>query len=62
MFNMNNVIEPRAPNHPCYKYETDRLASFKLWPRAMPTKPWDLAEAGFYYLGMRYNVCYVKLI
>ena len=48
---MNNIIVPRPANHSFYSYEENRLSSFKHWPPAMPLKAWDLARAGFFYLG-----------
>lgn len=44
---------PRMPGpvHPCYATEAARLRSFQDWPRCMPQKPEDLAEAGFFYTG-----------
>ncbi|GBP45952.1 Apoptosis inhibitor IAP [Eumeta japonica] len=40
-----------GPAHPQYATTAARLASFKDWPRSMPQKPEDLADAGFFYTG-----------
>ncbi|XP_053604899.1 baculoviral IAP repeat-containing protein 7-B isoform X2 [Plodia interpunctella] len=40
-----------SPAHPEYANIAARLRTFKDWPRSMPQKPEDLAEAGFYYTG-----------
>ncbi|XP_049872548.1 death-associated inhibitor of apoptosis 1 isoform X2 [Pectinophora gossypiella] len=40
-----------GPVHAKYVSEAARLRSFKDWPRCMPQKPEDLAEAGFFYTG-----------
>ncbi|XP_013192085.1 death-associated inhibitor of apoptosis 1 isoform X2 [Amyelois transitella] len=40
-----------SPAHPEYANVAARLRTFKDWPRSMPQKPEDLAEAGFYYTG-----------
>lgn len=47
----NNVITPLGPNHPHFVHEETRFLTFRDWPRAMPQKPKDLAEAGFFYFG-----------
>jgi hypothetical protein len=39
------------------QYEHSRLATFDNWPPGVPVSPDDLAEAGFYYLGIRDIVC-----
>ena len=48
----NNVITLRGPKHAQFANEDTRLLTFRDWPQAMPQKPKDLAEAGFFYLGM----------
>ncbi|XP_047208646.1 E3 ubiquitin-protein ligase XIAP [Girardinichthys multiradiatus] len=40
---------PRAPH---MRSEQDRLQTFSLWPSRAPVRPRDLAQAGFYYLGL----------
>jgi len=48
---MNNVITPLGPYHPCFVDAETRLLTFRDWPQAMPQRPKDLAEAGFFYFG-----------
>ena len=48
---MNNLITPLGPKHAHMAHEETRLMTFRDWPPAMPQKPKDLAEAGFFYLG-----------
>ena len=48
----NNVITLRGPKHAQFANEDARLLTFRDWPQAMPQKPKDLAEAGFFYLGV----------
>ena len=48
----NNVITLRGPKHAQFANEDTRLLTFRDWPQAMPQRPKDLAEAGFFYLGM----------
>lgn len=40
-----------GPVHPRYASHAARLRSFSDWPRCMPQKPEDLADAGFFYTG-----------
>jgi len=47
----NNVITPLGPKHPHFAHEETRFLTFRDWPQAMPQRPKDLAEAGFFYLG-----------
>ena len=49
---INNVITPAGPKHGHMTHEETRLLTFQDWPQAMPQKPQDLAEAGFFYLGL----------
>ena len=37
--------------YPKFKLESQRIASFKNWPKALKQKPEDLADAGFFYTG-----------
>ncbi|KAJ2951083.1 hypothetical protein O0L34_g5463 [Tuta absoluta] len=46
-----NAVRMPGPVHQKYASEAARLRSFKDWPRCMPQKPEDLAEAGFFYTG-----------
>ncbi|XP_059057310.1 baculoviral IAP repeat-containing protein 3 isoform X2 [Achroia grisella] len=41
----------QTPVHPQYQTYPARLRSFDDWPRSMPQKPEELADAGFYYTG-----------
>ena len=45
----NNVITLRGPKHAQFANEDTRLLTFRDWPQAMPQRPKDLAEAGFFY-------------
>lgn len=49
---IERILLERNPFHERYILETDRLDSFKEWPRAMPQRPENLAEAGFFYTGL----------
>lgn len=40
------------PEYPEYAIETARLRTFAEWPRHMKQKPNQLAEAGFFYIGV----------
>ena len=48
-------IQTQSP--PNLQYERNRLATFDNWPSGIPVSTDDLAEAGFYYLGVRDVVC-----
>ena len=41
-----------GPLHPQYATLEARLRTFREWPPALRQKPRDLAEAGFYYIGL----------
>ena len=41
-----------GPLHPQYATLEARLRTFREWPPALRQKPKDLAEAGFYYIGL----------
>jgi len=45
------IINFHGPRHSQYVTEQARLKSFSPWPPALPQKPQDLAEAGFFYTG-----------
>jgi len=45
------IINFHGPRHVQYVTEQARLKSFSFWPPALPQKPKDLAEAGFFYTG-----------
>ncbi len=53
MLSGNNLVELEGPRHSRFRAFQTRLNSFRDWPNAMPQKPKDLAEAGFFYLGNR---------
>lgn len=48
---INNLVSTHRPRHPQMASLSTRLMSFRDWPQAMPQKPQQLAEAGFFYLG-----------
>ncbi|GBP70942.1 E3 ubiquitin-protein ligase IAP-3 [Eumeta japonica] len=39
------------PAYPQYATTSARLITFKEWPKSLPVKPEDLADAGFFYTG-----------
>ena len=46
-------------NNSKYAIESDRLKSYKDWPKSMKQKPHQLSDAGFYYTGVGDKVfCY----
>jgi len=45
------IIKFNGPTHPNFVTEQARLKSFSFWPPALPQKPQELAEAGFFYTG-----------
>ena len=48
----SNLIRHRGPKYAQFALEETRLLTFQDWPQAMPQKKEDLAEAGFFYLGL----------
>lgn len=42
----------KGPLHTDFVSKERRMETFKQWPKCMKQKPADLAEAGFYYLGV----------
>lgn len=50
---LNNVIKHQNAKHPHMASLPTRLATFRDWPQAMPQKPKELAQAGFFYLGKK---------
>ena len=51
---VNNVVKRRrGAKHPQFASTETRLLTFRDWPYAMPQRPKELAEAGFFYLGMK---------
>jgi len=46
------VMKHGGPLHPQYATLEARLRTFREWPPALRQKPRDLAEAGFYYIGL----------
>ena len=46
------VIKHTGPAHPKYAALDSRLRTFRDWPPALRQQPQDLAESGFYYIGM----------
>ena len=47
----NNWVTVTKPRHQQFMGRETRLLTFKDWPQAMPQKPEQLADAGFFYLG-----------
>jgi len=45
------IINCPGPAHSYYITEQERLKTFSSWPPALPQKPQELAEAGFFYTG-----------
>jgi len=45
------IINFQGPSHSLYITEQERLKTFSSWPPALPQKPKELAEAGFFYTG-----------
>jgi hypothetical protein len=45
-------INLQSKDNPQYSNYTDRMETFKTWPKAMPIKAKDLCSAGFYYTGL----------
>ena len=48
----SGIIRHSGPAHPRYSTVDARLRSFKDWPPALKQRPAELAEAGFYYIGL----------
>jgi len=46
------VMRHEGPDHPQYATLEARLRTFRDWPPALKQQPKDLAEAGFYYIGL----------
>jgi len=54
----NEICQSR-PAHPSMAAEEARRRTFRDWPPAMPQRPEDLVQAGFFYLGRGdYVQCY----
>lgn len=52
-------MELKQPANPRYSSESMRLRSFDSWPKGLPQKPEDMADAGLYYTGQGDKVrCY----
>jgi len=45
------IIKFNGPVHSNFVTEQARLRSFSFWPPALPQKPQELADAGFFYTG-----------
>jgi len=45
------IIKFNGPAHSNFVTEHARLKSFSFWPPALPQKPQELADAGFFYTG-----------
>ncbi|XP_023329577.1 uncharacterized protein LOC111702197 isoform X2 [Eurytemora carolleeae] len=46
------IISHTGPLHPSYATPEARLRTFREWPPALKQRPQDLADAGFYYIGL----------
>ena len=46
------ILKHSGPLHPQYATLEARLRTFREWPPALRQQPKDLAEAGFYYIGL----------
>ncbi|XP_044761235.1 death-associated inhibitor of apoptosis 1-like [Coccinella septempunctata] len=46
------IQKTKGPSHPDQIIYDTRLATFENWPKSMKQKPPELANAGFYYLGV----------
>jgi len=46
------VLSHAGPIHPQHATQEARLRTFRDWPPALQQKPLQLAEAGFYYIGL----------
>ena len=46
------VLKHSGPLHPQYATLEARLRTFREWPPALKQQPKDLADAGFYYIGL----------
>jgi len=46
------ILKHSGPLHPQYATLEARLRTFREWPPALRQQPRDLAEAGFYYIGL----------
>jgi len=46
------IIKHNGPLHPNYATMEARLRTFREWPPGLRQQPRELAEAGFYYIGM----------
>jgi len=46
------IIKHTGPLHPNYATLEARLRTFREWPPALKQQPQELAEAGFYYIGL----------
>lgn len=46
------IIEMKKPAYPEFASLPARIESFKDWPRGLKQKPEELANAGFYYIGV----------
>ena len=59
--NIGNVIRHSPPRNKQYSLEQNRFKSFKEknWPIGLTQTPEQLANAGFYYLGMFYHYMYI---
>merc|ERR1719322_2041152 len=46
------ILKHAGPLHPQYATLEARLRTFREWPPALKQTPKDLADAGFYYIGL----------
>lgn len=46
------IISHHGPLHPSYATPEARLRTFRDWPPALKQQPQELADAGFYYIGL----------
>ena len=49
------ILKHAGPLHPQYATLEARLRTFREWPPALRQQPKELADAGFYYIGMQIN-------
>ena len=50
-YGLNNTIVHNGPKHQRFASFESRMETFREWPQAMPLRPKELSEAGFFYLG-----------
>lgn len=49
------ILNHRIPKHSKFMTEESRISSFEKWPKREVIDPLELAKAGFYYTGIKYD-------